>query len=415
VQYDGERPFGEGRTEPGRSGFTRHQKGRHRDLQHARCRRSRQGQPDATCEFEGSSVYAYVWPTSLDSSNVDFYQKQGIVALAVILHPDFDDAANSGRNWHKWHPHWVVLAEDEACPGGLKVVDTPKGATPKVPKTWPGVPLLIDSPDYSTTLKDDTVDVEIPLSLIGGIKGASFDGVTVGLKVNGNLHAPLLCVSNVFKVASGNLSLPGKVDKAKCRFALVRRLPPTNQHILPSRLTEEKDIDRITPDDPENATTTMAGDRPLAPEMAVSEWFNTPKPLTLSGLRGRPVFFHSFQLPCPGWVSKAIPQIRRIEHVFGHTDLQIIGLHTVFDIHAAMAPVNLKAFLHEYRITTPIAVDKGRRDIGYSRDYAAVRDARHTILRADRPRWYAAPSRVRRRGRSCDWGAAGHALARSGS
>lgn len=194
-----------------------------------------------------------------------------------------------------------------ACPGGLKVVDTPKGATPKVPKTWPGVPLLIDSPDYSTTLKDDTVDVEIPLSLIGGIKGASFDRVTVGLKVNGNLHAPLLCVSNVFKVASGNLSLPGKVDKAKCRFALVRQLPPTNQHILPSRLTEEKDIDRITPDDPENATTTMAGDRPLAPEMAVSEWFNTPKPLTLAGLRGRPVFLHSFQLPCPGWVSEAIP------------------------------------------------------------------------------------------------------------
>ncbi len=73
-----------------------------------RSRRSRQAQSDATCEFEGSSVYAYVWPTSLDSSNVDFYQKQGIVALAVILHPDFDDAANSGRNWHKWHPHWVV-------------------------------------------------------------------------------------------------------------------------------------------------------------------------------------------------------------------------------------------------------------------------------------------------------------------
>ena len=39
--------------------------------------------------------------------------------------------------------------------------------------------------------------------------------VTAGLKVNGNLHAPLLCVDNVFKVASGNLSLPGKVMPAK--------------------------------------------------------------------------------------------------------------------------------------------------------------------------------------------------------
>jgi hypothetical protein len=171
--------------------------------------------PDATGKFEGSSVYAYVWPTSLDSSDVGFEKKQGIVALAVTFHPDFDDGANGAKNQAKWHPHWVVLAKDKACPGGLKVVDIPKDTKPKVPKTWPGVPLLIDSPDYPTTLEGDKVDVEIPLSLISGIKGASFDGVTAGLKVNGNLHAPLLCVSNVFKVASGDLSLPGSVDPAK--------------------------------------------------------------------------------------------------------------------------------------------------------------------------------------------------------
>ncbi|PLP58727.1 hypothetical protein CYK37_13720 [Mesorhizobium loti] len=167
--------------------------------------------PDATGKFEGSSVYAYVWPTSLDSGDIGFDKGQGIVALAVTFHPDFDDAANGGKNRHVWHPHWVVLAKDAACGGGLKVIDIPEGAKPKVPATWPGVPLLIDSPDYLTTFKGDTVDVEIPLSLIGGIAGASYDGVTAGLKVNGNLHAPLLCVSNVFKVASGNLSLPGKV------------------------------------------------------------------------------------------------------------------------------------------------------------------------------------------------------------
>ena len=171
--------------------------------------------PDATGKFEGSSVYAYVWPTSLDSGEIGFDTAQGIVALAVTFHPDFDDAARGGKNRHVWHPHWVVLAEDKACNGGLKVVDIPEGAKPKVPETWPGVPLLIDSPDYPTAFKGDTVDVEIPLSLIGGIVGASYDGVTAGLKVNGNLHAPLLCVENVFKVASGNLSLPGKVAPAE--------------------------------------------------------------------------------------------------------------------------------------------------------------------------------------------------------
>lgn len=171
--------------------------------------------PDAAGKFEGSSVYAYVWPTSLDSGEIGFDQKQGIVALAVTFHPDFDDAASGGKNRHIWHPHWVVLAKDKACGGGLKVVDIPAGAKPKVPKTWPGVPLLIDSPEYPTTFTGDTVNVEIPLSLIGAIKGASFDGVAAGLKVNGNLHAPLLCVDNVFKVASGSLSLPGKVEPAE--------------------------------------------------------------------------------------------------------------------------------------------------------------------------------------------------------
>lgn len=171
--------------------------------------------PDATGKFEGSSVYAYVWPTTLNSAEIGFEKDQGIVALAVTFHPDFDDAAYGGKNRHIWHPHWVVLAQDKACGGGLKVIDIPAGAKPKVPPTWPNVPLLIDSPEYPTSFKGDTVDVSIPVALIGGIKGASFDGVTAGLKVNGNLHAPLLCVSDVFKVASGNLSLPGKVVPAR--------------------------------------------------------------------------------------------------------------------------------------------------------------------------------------------------------
>ena len=167
--------------------------------------------PASTGKFEGSEVYAYVWPTSLNSGDIGFDRDRGIVALAVTFHPDFDDGAYGKKNRDVWHPHWVVLAEDKACGGGLKVVDIPEGSKPKVPATWPNVPILIDSPEYPTAFKGDAVDVAIPLSVLGGITGASFDGVTAGLKVNGNLHAPLLCVDNVFKVASGNLSLPGKV------------------------------------------------------------------------------------------------------------------------------------------------------------------------------------------------------------
>jgi hypothetical protein len=35
----------------------------------------------------------------------------------------------------------------------------------------------------------------------------------------------------------------------------------------------------------------------------------------------------------------------------------VIGLHTVFEHHAAMTPTSLEAFLHEYRITFPVGVD----------------------------------------------------------
>ena len=167
--------------------------------------------PNVTGKFEDSEVYAYVWPTSLNSADVGFEKDQGIVALAATFHPDFDDAAKGATNRDRWHAHWVVLNEDKACPGGLKVKDIPAGAKPKMPETWPGAPILIDSPEYRTALAADVVEVHVPLEKIGALATARFDGVTAGLKVNANLHAPLLCVQSVFKVASGNLSLPGKV------------------------------------------------------------------------------------------------------------------------------------------------------------------------------------------------------------
>lgn len=171
--------------------------------------------PDPKGEFAGSEVYAYVWPTSIDSADIGFDARQGIVAMAVTFHPDFDDAAYGGKNRHIWHPHWVVLVEDAACGGGLTVKDIPAGTTVKTPPTWPNVPILIDSPEFPLDFTTDTVEVRVPLSAVSTLADASFDGVTAGLKVNANLHAPLLCVDNVFKTASGDLSLPGKVAPAQ--------------------------------------------------------------------------------------------------------------------------------------------------------------------------------------------------------
>ncbi|MBG0799998.1 TlpA family protein disulfide reductase [Methylocystis sp. FS] len=101
---------------------------------------------------------------------------------------------------------------------------------------------------------------------------------------------------------------------------------------------------------------------PLAPELAVAEWFNTPTPISLTELRGRVVMLHAFQMLCPGCVAHGTPQAQRAHNLFPNADLTVIGVHTVFEHHAAMTPVSLEAFIHEYRLTFPIGVDQQGED-----------------------------------------------------
>jgi hypothetical protein len=176
--------------------------------------------PAASGKLAGSTVFSYVWPTSLDPSVIGFEPKSGILAFAVTSHPDFDDTPlfdenHDGRldnDGDLWHSHWVVLQPDPACgKDALKVVDIPEGTKPRVPKTWPGLPILIDSPGWTPTINRQTVEVRVPFDDIGPVEAGAFDGVTAALRVNASVHNPLLCVANVFKVASGDLSLPGKI------------------------------------------------------------------------------------------------------------------------------------------------------------------------------------------------------------
>jgi peroxiredoxin len=102
----------------------------------------------------------------------------------------------------------------------------------------------------------------------------------------------------------------------------------------------------------------MAQIQALAPELAVTQWFNAKQPLSLEALRGRVVLLHAFQMLCPGCVSHGTPQAERAHRMFRNTDLTVIGLHTVFEHHAAMTPVSLEAYIHEYRLTFPIGVDQ---------------------------------------------------------
>ncbi|WP_324754859.1 hypothetical protein [Roseovarius sp. Pro17] len=174
--------------------------------------------PDPTGALGGASVQSYVWPTSLDPAAVGFEGGTGILALAATSHPDFDDTplvdenrdgdpANDGLIWHS---HWVVLTPTEPCgPGALAVRDIPEGETPKLPATWPGLPIFLDSPGFTPLFDGPEIKVTVGFASDVEIADAAYDGVTAALRVNANIHAPLLCVTDVFDVASGDLSLPG--------------------------------------------------------------------------------------------------------------------------------------------------------------------------------------------------------------
>lgn len=95
-----------------------------------------------------------------------------------------------------------------------------------------------------------------------------------------------------------------------------------------------------------------------APEWHVEQWLNTPVPLSLGSLRGKVIVLEAFQMLCPGCVSHGLPQAQRIASTFPREQVVVVGLHTVFEHHAEMTVVSLQAFLYEYRIAFPVAVDR---------------------------------------------------------
>lgn len=177
--------------------------------------------PTKVGQRDGAPVLGYVFPTSLQPTDVGFNQTDGIVAMALTSHPDFDDTPlwdeNSDAIYDNdgiiWHPHWVVLTEDKRVAGGLSVKQFKKADKAVVlPPTNPGMPMYMDSPGYPVKTKGSTIKVVVPDYRINNKIDFSFDGVTAFMKVNtSNADLPMLGVYEVFSVASGDLSLPYKV------------------------------------------------------------------------------------------------------------------------------------------------------------------------------------------------------------
>ena len=91
-----------------------------------------------------------------------------------------------------------------------------------------------------------------------------------------------------------------------------------------------------------------------APELDVAEWLNTPAPIRLADLVGKVVVIEAFQMLCPGCVQMGLPQLGRVHEQFPSDDVAVLGLHTVFEHHAAQGTrVALAAFLHEAPLIGP--------------------------------------------------------------
>lgn len=183
--------------------------------------------PTPEGQLNGAPVLGYVFPTTLKSADVGFGETEGIVALALTSHPDFDDTPlwdeNSDLNFTNdgiiWHPHWVILTEDKRVEGGLAVKQfDPKDTSVLLPPTNPGMPMYMDSPGFQVITKGNTIKVVVPDYQMNNKTDFSYDGVTVFMQVNtgsGDGHddrdKPMLGVYKVYSIASGNLSLPYKV------------------------------------------------------------------------------------------------------------------------------------------------------------------------------------------------------------
>ncbi len=174
--------------------------------------------PSPAGKMNGAPVLGYVFPTTLKSSDVGFSETDGIVALALTSHPDFDDTPLWDENMDSkydndgviWHPHWVVLVEDKRVEGGLAVKQFKKDdSTVKLPPTNPGMPMYMDSPGYGVKAINNTIKVVVPKYRMNNQISFNYDGVAAYMQVNtDNLDKPMLGVYKVYSMASGNLTLP---------------------------------------------------------------------------------------------------------------------------------------------------------------------------------------------------------------
>ncbi|MCW9705735.1 hypothetical protein [Fodinibius salsisoli] len=181
-----------------------------------------QTKPEPAGQLNGAPVLGYVFPTTLSPTAVGFGDVKGTLAFAITSHPDFDDTPlwdENGDHDYKndgkcYHTHWVVLVEDDRVEGGLSVKEFKKEDQGVVlPPTNPGMPMYLDSPGFPVVFDHNLLRVTVPAQRLSNEQAFNYDGVAAYMEVSTEKGQPMLGVYKVFKVLSGDLSLPYSVQQ----------------------------------------------------------------------------------------------------------------------------------------------------------------------------------------------------------
>lgn len=95
-----------------------------------------------------------------------------------------------------------------------------------------------------------------------------------------------------------------------------------------------------------------------ATPLKVQKWLNAPDEYSLDVSANKIKVIHAFQMLCPGCVYHGIPQTVELYNKLQGPDIDIVGLHTVFENHHAMVEESLKVFIKEWRLPFPVGIDQ---------------------------------------------------------
>lgn len=97
--------------------------------------------------------------------------------------------------------------------------------------------------------------------------------------------------------------------------------------------------------------------RPAPEFTGLTAWLNTPEPLTLAGLRGRPVLIDFWTWNCVNCI-RTLPHIQRLHERHAAQGLVVIGVHTPEFAHERSLQ-GLRAAIRRHGLRYPIAQDNG--------------------------------------------------------